>query len=162
VIVTEWGFDPRHGVAYYGTARSFGYRWVKRFLDGRALHSTAWCWQPYWTPSLLKDWRTPSAYGRYVRRYLRHRAPRVTCAPATGRRGGVARVRFRVRDAGSQVRLWLRVDGGRARSLGWRAANEGLAARVSCALPRGRHTYTVIAENLIARSSSATATLVVR
>lgn len=54
VIVTEWGFDPRKQARCQGTARSFGYRWVKRFVDGRGLHSTAWCWQPHWTPSLSR------------------------------------------------------------------------------------------------------------
>jgi hypothetical protein len=161
VIVTEWGFEPSSGAQFPGTARSFGHPWVKHFLDGRGLHSTAWCWHPDWTPALLKDWYTPSAYGRFVRQYLWHRPPRVTCEPAAGEQGGVARVRFVVRDAGAQVRLWLRVDDGRARALGWRTHGRALAARVSCALSRGRHTYSVTAENLIARSATGSAVLIV-
>ena len=161
VIVTEWGFEPDGG-QYPGTAESFGYFWVKRFLDGRKLGSTAWAWHPDWTPALLEhDWRTPTAYGAFVRQYLGHRPPSVAVANATGSEGGTATVSFTVHDAGDSVQLWLRVDDRPARALGWLRPGR-FTAPLAHDLPRGRHLVRVTAEDLIARRAWATASLTVR
>ena len=45
VFVTEWGFQPQTREHFRGTAQSFGEKFVRDFLDGRNLNSTAWCWQ---------------------------------------------------------------------------------------------------------------------
>jgi len=71
VMVTEWGFQEHTKEPFRGTARSFGTKFVRDFLEGRHLHSTAWCWHPDWTPVMLEpDWKTPTAMGRFVLNYL--------------------------------------------------------------------------------------------
>jgi hypothetical protein len=71
VMVTEWGFQEHTDESFRGTAKSFGTKFVRDFLEGRHLHSTAWCWHPDWTPVMLKtDWKTPTAMGRFVMEYL--------------------------------------------------------------------------------------------
>jgi len=71
VMVTEWGFQEHTDEAFRGTAKSFGRKFVRDFLEGRRLHSTAWCWHPDWTPVMLEtDWKTPTAMGRFVMDYL--------------------------------------------------------------------------------------------
>ena len=72
VVVSEWGFQPDTDKHYRGTADDFGRPFVKEFLEGRGLHSVAWCWHPDVGPPMLKfDWKTPTAYGAFVRDYLR-------------------------------------------------------------------------------------------
>jgi hypothetical protein len=71
VMVTEWGFQEHTDESFRGTAKSFGRKFVRDFLEGRGLHSTAWCWHPDWTPVMLKtDWKTPTAMGQFVMDYL--------------------------------------------------------------------------------------------
>ncbi|HEX4085101.1 MAG TPA: cellulase family glycosylhydrolase [Chthoniobacteraceae bacterium] len=71
VIVTEWGFQEKTTESFKGSAKTFGYKFVRDFLEGRHLHSTAWCWHPDWTPVMLKpDWKTPTSMGRFVKAYL--------------------------------------------------------------------------------------------
>lgn len=71
VMVTEWGFQEHTSEPFQGTAKSFGTKFVRDFLEGRHLHSTAWCWHPDWTPVMLKaDWKTPTPMGRFVMDYL--------------------------------------------------------------------------------------------
>jgi hypothetical protein len=78
VIATEWGFQRDATAHFKGTPEDFGEKFVRDFLDAKRLHSTAWCWHPDWTPNLLeKDWKTPTEFGRFVRKYLKsHRAQR--------------------------------------------------------------------------------------
>jgi hypothetical protein len=78
VVVTEWGFQPRAHAHYRGTAKTFGIKFRDRFLQGRGLHSTAWCWSASYGPSLFKrDWRTRTVWGDFAYDYLRahNRAP---------------------------------------------------------------------------------------
>lgn len=71
VMVTEWGFQEHTKENFRGSAKSFGTKFVRDFLEGRHLHSTAWCWHPDWTPVMLKtDWKTPTSMGRFVMNYL--------------------------------------------------------------------------------------------
>jgi aryl-phospho-beta-D-glucosidase BglC (GH1 family) len=71
VMVTEWGFQEHTDENFKGTPKTFGNKFVRDFLEGRHLHSTAWCWHPDWTPVMLKtDWKTPTAMGRFVMDYL--------------------------------------------------------------------------------------------
>lgn len=72
VIVTEWGFSRgAEGAHYKGTPEDFGNLFVRDFLEGRGLHSTAWCWHASWGPAMLEaDWRTPTEFGRFVKDYL--------------------------------------------------------------------------------------------
>jgi len=71
VMVTEWGFQEHTKEHFRGTAKSFGAKFVRDFLEGRHLHSVAWCWHPDWTPVMLQpDWKTPTAMGRFVIDYL--------------------------------------------------------------------------------------------
>ena len=72
VVVTEWGFEPKANAHYRGTARTFGNKFRNRFLEGRDLHSTAWCWSPYYGPRMLKrDWSGRTTWGNFARDYLR-------------------------------------------------------------------------------------------
>ena len=72
VLVTEWGFDPNTTHHYQGTAEDFGKPFVRDFLEGKGLHSVAWCWHTTVGPPMLKeDWHTPTEYGAFVRDYLR-------------------------------------------------------------------------------------------
>ena len=71
IYVTEWGFG---GTAEHlrGTAGGYGAAFAEGFLNARRLNWTAWCWQPDWEPALLeKDWRTPTAAGRFVQGLLK-------------------------------------------------------------------------------------------
>jgi endoglucanase len=71
VLVTEWGFQEKTKESFRGSVKSFGAKFVRDFLEGRHLHSTAWCWHPDWTPVMLrKDWKTPTSMGRFVMGYL--------------------------------------------------------------------------------------------
>ena len=71
VMVTEWGFQEHTKEAFKGSAKSFGTKFVRDFLEKRHLHSTAWCWHPDWTPVMLKpDWKTPTSMGKFVMQYL--------------------------------------------------------------------------------------------
>lgn len=71
VMVTEWGFQEHTKENFRGSVKSFGAKFVRDFLEGRQLHSTAWCWHPDWTPVMLKtDWKTPTAMGQFVMDYL--------------------------------------------------------------------------------------------
>jgi aryl-phospho-beta-D-glucosidase BglC (GH1 family) len=72
VVVTEWGFYPGVNAHYRGSASSFGSKFV-RFLDERRLSSTAWCWHGSYMPRMLsRNWRTPTVYGTFVKKYLAH------------------------------------------------------------------------------------------
>jgi len=76
VVVTEWGFQPRAHAHYRGTAKTFGNKFRSRFLEGRQLHSTAWCWSATYGPSLFKrDWRTRTVWGNFAYDYLRAHNP---------------------------------------------------------------------------------------
>jgi hypothetical protein len=75
VVVTEWGFSAgskdrlRLGKTHDQFAREF----MRDLLNQRRLSWTAWCWHPHASPMLLeKDWRTPTAYGRFVQGHLRY------------------------------------------------------------------------------------------
>jgi hypothetical protein len=71
VMVTEWGFQEHTDEDFRGTVKSFGAKFARDFLEGRHLHSTAWCWHPDWTPVMLQpDWKTPTAMGKFVMDYL--------------------------------------------------------------------------------------------
>lgn len=71
VVVSEWGFERNSDKHYSGTAEDFGNPFVKEFLEGRGLHSVAWCWHPDIGPPMLKfDWRTPTEWGAFVKDYL--------------------------------------------------------------------------------------------
>jgi hypothetical protein len=71
VMVTEWGFQQHTTESFRGTAKTFGIKFVRDFLQARHLHSTAWCWHPDWTPVMLKlDWKTPTPFGCFVKNYL--------------------------------------------------------------------------------------------
>jgi endoglucanase len=71
VMVTEWGFQEKTDEDFKGSVKSFGAKFVRDFLEGRRLDSTAWCWHPDWTPVMLKkDWKTPTSMGRFVMSYL--------------------------------------------------------------------------------------------
>jgi hypothetical protein len=71
VLVTEWGFQPGANAHYRGGPEDFGTPFVRDFLEGKGLHSTAWCWHATWGPPMLKqDWRTPNEFGSFVRSYL--------------------------------------------------------------------------------------------
>ena len=71
VVVTEWGFEPNANAHYWGTARTFGNKFRNQFLEGRDLHSTAWCWSPYYGPRMLKrDWSGRTTWGNFARDYL--------------------------------------------------------------------------------------------
>lgn len=72
VLVTEWGFKPRTNEHFQGTARTFGNKFRDQFLEGRGLHSTAWCWSPYYSPELLKrGWSGRTTWGNFAYDYLR-------------------------------------------------------------------------------------------
>jgi hypothetical protein len=72
VVVTEWGFEPGSDQHFRGTARTFGDRFRDRFLEGRRLHSTAWCWSRSYGPSMFeRDWSTRTAWGNFAHDYLR-------------------------------------------------------------------------------------------
>jgi hypothetical protein len=72
VLVTEWGFQQGAKAHFRGGPEEFGQPFVRDFLEGKGLHSTAWCWHPSWGPPMLKqDWRTPNEFGAFVRDYLR-------------------------------------------------------------------------------------------
>jgi hypothetical protein len=72
VLVTEWGFQQGVKAHFRGGPEEFGQPFVRDFLEGKGLHSTAWCWHPSWGPPMLKqDWRTPNEFGAFVRDYLR-------------------------------------------------------------------------------------------
>jgi neutral ceramidase len=72
VLVTEWGFQQGAKAHFRGGPEEFGKPFVRDFLEGKELHSTAWCWHPTWGPPMLKnDWRTPNQFGEFVRDYLR-------------------------------------------------------------------------------------------
>lgn len=71
VVVCEWGFQRKTKEHFKGSPESFGRKFVKNFLEGRGLHSTAWCWHPDWTPVMLRnDWKTPTEMGAFVKDYL--------------------------------------------------------------------------------------------
>lgn len=73
VFVTEWGFSTAaadRNEHFHGSADSFGRKFV-RFMNGRSLHHTGWCWHPEWGPAMLQgDWRTPTSFGQFVRTTL--------------------------------------------------------------------------------------------
>jgi hypothetical protein len=78
VVVTEWGFCGtctgmlRQGKTHLSFARDF----MMEFLSSRRLSWTAWCWHPVWSPAMLeKDWRTPTAFGHFVKRHLAYGSP---------------------------------------------------------------------------------------
>jgi hypothetical protein len=72
VLVTEWGFESAPSdVQYSGTADNYGHLFFDRFIQGKHLHYTAWCWHPVWTPRMLNpDWTTLTAYGAFVKEML--------------------------------------------------------------------------------------------
>lgn len=72
VVVAEWGFERDTDRHYKGGPDDFGTPFVREFLEGKGLHSAAWCWHPNVGPAMLQsDWRTPTEYGTFVRDYLR-------------------------------------------------------------------------------------------
>ena len=83
VVVTEWGFQEATDEHFKGTAEGFGKPFL-RFMDERGMGWTAWCWNPEWTPNMLRDdWRTPTPFGAFVKAALAARDSRPpTTAPA--------------------------------------------------------------------------------
>ena len=72
VVATEWGFQPRAHAHNRGTAKTFGRKLRDRLLEGRPLHSTAWCWSGTYGPSIFKrDWRSRTVWGDFAFDYLR-------------------------------------------------------------------------------------------
>jgi endoglucanase len=73
VVVTEWGFDSNTTNHYSGTAESFGYKFRDNFLEARGLHSTGWCLNANYGPSLVQsDWTTPTCGAAFLADYLRN------------------------------------------------------------------------------------------
>jgi hypothetical protein len=75
VVVTEWGFaaGSKDRLRLGKTHDQFAREFMRDFLNQRRLSWTAWCWHPHASPMLLeKDWRTPTAYGRFVQTHLRY------------------------------------------------------------------------------------------
>jgi aryl-phospho-beta-D-glucosidase BglC (GH1 family) len=71
VVVTEWGFSGEEGDAEYAAPSAFADKFVVGFLDTKELHSLAWGYDPFYTPSMLKDsFSNFSKYGNYVVNYL--------------------------------------------------------------------------------------------
>lgn len=70
VFVTEFGFEsgghvPTDGTAEYGRA-------ILDFMAGRGISWTAWCFDPDWSPTLIRDWDfTPTEQGAFFRAALR-------------------------------------------------------------------------------------------
>lgn len=76
IFVSEWGFGGR-AAHLQGTSEDFGDMFVRRFLAGRDLAWTSWCWHPAWEPSLIEaDWRTPTPAGGFVKGLLAATGPR--------------------------------------------------------------------------------------
>jgi aryl-phospho-beta-D-glucosidase BglC (GH1 family) len=76
VVVTEWGFQANAKAGTFkGTPKTFGNKFVADFLEGKSLHSTAWCWNAEYTPPMLnEDWKSPNEYGEFVLKYLHSHA----------------------------------------------------------------------------------------
>jgi endoglucanase len=70
VFVTEFGFErgghvPTDGTPEYGRA-------IVNFMAQRGISWTAWCFDPDWTPTLVRDWDfTPTEQGSFFRSALR-------------------------------------------------------------------------------------------
>jgi len=66
VIVTEWGFAQVGDPQFLATPQSFADP-LLRLLDANGMSWFAYSFSPRAQPSLVeKDWKTPTAYGRYV------------------------------------------------------------------------------------------------
>lgn len=74
VVVTEWGFCPDCDGDLAGGIDDFAVPFTRDVLDGLGLSHTAWCYSPGAAPALIAADGTPSAYGRFVRDYLRGRS----------------------------------------------------------------------------------------
>lgn len=72
VIVSEWGFEETGAAYFKGGIGDFGAKFAKNWLEGRNLHSVAWCWHPSIGPAMLRpDWSTPTPFGAFVKSLLR-------------------------------------------------------------------------------------------
>ena len=63
-----WRTSARPLPGHRGDVRD---RFRSRFLEGRQLHGTAWCWSATYGPSLFKrGWRTRAVWGSFAYDYL--------------------------------------------------------------------------------------------
>lgn len=70
VFVTEFGFAPGGDVPTNGT-RDYG-RAIVDYMASKGLSWTAWCFDPDWAPTLIRDWDfTPTEEGAFFRAVLR-------------------------------------------------------------------------------------------
>ncbi|MDR1566414.1 MAG: cellulase family glycosylhydrolase [Treponema sp.] len=73
VVVTEWGFSTNPAEFEYASIQDFANKFVPGFLTAKNLHSLAWGYDPFYTPSMLSNgnYARLSEYGQYVVDYLR-------------------------------------------------------------------------------------------
>jgi hypothetical protein len=73
VLVTEWGYSSNPGEFEYAAPETFADKFVNDFLIKKNLSSFAWGYDPWYTPSMLKDgnYYSLSSYGQYVVDYLK-------------------------------------------------------------------------------------------
>jgi hypothetical protein len=73
VFVTEWGFSTETSGQHFsltGTSNSYPEK-LKNYIIDNDLHSTAWVWSATSDPKMFTaDWRTLTAYGRFVKAFL--------------------------------------------------------------------------------------------
>jgi aryl-phospho-beta-D-glucosidase BglC (GH1 family) len=63
VFVTELGFDRNGSVPFVGTPH-YG-RTIVEYMEKRGMSWAAWCFDPDWGPTLIRDWSfTPTEQGR--------------------------------------------------------------------------------------------------
>ena len=72
VLVTEWGYSTVAGADEYAPESVFADKFVNDFLINRNLHSMAWGYDPYYTPSMLVngEYNRLNRFGQYVVDYL--------------------------------------------------------------------------------------------
>jgi len=74
VFVTEFGFEPGGHVPTDGTA-TYG-RAIVDYMAERGISWTAWCFDPDWSPTLIRDWSfTPTVEGAFFKVVLRGETP---------------------------------------------------------------------------------------
>jgi hypothetical protein len=66
VFVTELGFDRRGSVPFVGTSR-YG-REIVAYMERKGMSWAAWCFDPDWGPTLIRDWTfAPTEQGELFR-----------------------------------------------------------------------------------------------